>query len=104
MATVRWSPRAAQELVDICAAIARDSERAAEQFARRVIDATRRLESFPRSGRIVPEFGREDTREVVVQGYRVVCRLVSGDVELSTIQHGARILDVPDGEGESGSA
>jgi plasmid stabilization system protein ParE len=99
MVEVRWSPRAAQELEDACAYIALDSEPAAERFARLVVDVTRRLAAFPRSGRIVPEFGRDDIREIMVQSYRVVYRLRSGDdVEIGSVQHGARPLDFPEGE------
>jgi toxin ParE1/3/4 len=66
MAAVRWSPRAAQDLDAACDFIAHDSESAAERLAKRVIEATRQLAGFPRSGRIAPEFGRDDIREVVV--------------------------------------
>lgn len=93
MAAVRWSPRAAQDLEDACNFIARDSEAAAERLARRVVEATRQLSNFPRSGRITPEFGRDDVREVIVQSYRVVYRLVGDDVQIATIQHAARLLD-----------
>jgi plasmid stabilization system protein ParE len=92
MAEVRWSPRAAQDLEDACGFIARDAETAAQRFAERVIEATRQLAVFPRSGRIVPEFNRDDIREVIVQRYRVVYRLVGDDVQLVTIQHAARRL------------
>ena len=93
MAAVRWSPRAAQELEDACDFIAHDSEAAGERFAKRVIEATRRLSVFPRSGRVAPEFGRNDIREIIVQSYRVVYRLVDDDVQIATIQHTARLLD-----------
>jgi len=89
MAAVRWSPRAAQDLEDACDFIARDSEAA----AKRVVEATRQLASFPRSGRIAPEFGRDDIREGIVQSYRVVYRLVGDDVQIATIQHAARLLN-----------
>jgi plasmid stabilization system protein ParE len=86
-------PRAAQDLEDACDFIAHDSESAAERLAKRVIEATRQLASFPRSGRIAPEFGRGDIREVIIQSHRVVYRLVGDDVQIATIRHAARLLD-----------
>jgi plasmid stabilization system protein ParE len=55
-----------------------------------VIDATERLAVFPRSGRVIPEKGRDDLREVVVQGYRVFYRLVEDSVVILAIHHAAR--------------
>ena len=101
MALVRWSTRAAQELEETCLFLASDSIPAAERFAERVVQGTRRLGAFPRSGWIAPEFGREDIREIIVQGYRIVYRLVEDDVEIATVQHGARPLDLPDVDGVS---
>ncbi len=96
MAEVRWSPKAVLELEDICVTIAGDSESAAQRFAERVVRATRQLTDFPRSGRMVPEFGRDDVRELIVQRYRVVYRLVEYAAEITTVRHGARLLDISD--------
>jgi plasmid stabilization system protein ParE len=58
---------------------------------------TDRLSQFPRSGRIVPELGRDDIREVIVQSYRVIYRLRGDEVEILTVHHSARRLDDPPG-------
>lgn len=43
-------------------------------------------------GRIVPEFDRDDLREVIYQNYRIVYRMVVEDnvVEILAVVHGAR--------------
>jgi plasmid stabilization system protein ParE len=61
-------------------------------FVERVFAATERLSHFPRSGRIVPEMGVEEIREVIVQSYRVIYRVVLEEVEILTVHHGARPL------------
>jgi plasmid stabilization system protein ParE len=53
--------------------------------------------SFPRSGRVVPEVGRDAIREIIVQHYRVVYRLRTNEVEILTVHHGARLLRELDG-------
>ncbi len=54
--------------------------------------AVDQLMRFPRSGRIVPEVGLPDIRELLVQNYRVVYLLRADDIEILTIRHGARPL------------
>ena len=90
MATVRSSNVAWDDLSAVGDYIARDSVRHAQLTMDRIYAVDGRLERFPRSGRIVPEFGRDDVREVIVGNYRVVYRLVDDAVEIMTIVHAAR--------------
>src|SRR3712207_8332183 len=48
---------------------------------------------FPYSGRIVPEIGREDIREIIIQSYRAIYRILPDDAEILTVHHGARLLE-----------
>jgi len=93
MGQVRWTPQAADDLEAICLFIARDAPQVAATFADRVIRATDRLASFPRMGRVVPEFGIENIRELIVGSYRVIYRVREDEVHLLTVHHGARPLD-----------
>jgi Plasmid stabilisation system protein. len=64
----------------------------------RIFDASERLAEFPESGRIVPEVGRTEVREVLVGKYRLMYLLLPDEVEVLTVIHGARLLkpgDVP---------
>jgi len=92
VAQVSWTSQALDDVEAVCLFIARDAPRYAEVFADRVFRVTDRLARFPRSGRVVPEIGREDIREIIVQSYRVIYRLLSDEVEILTVHHGARPL------------
>jgi plasmid stabilization system protein ParE len=92
VAAVEWSEDAHDALDAICAFIALDSPSAADVFSYTVTEATRSLALFPRAGRVVPEFGREDIRELIVGNYRVVYLLIGDAVRIVTIHHGARML------------
>jgi len=72
MAKVVWTGPALDDLNDIVEYISRDSKVYAERFATRVLEAARRLEDFPYSGRLVPEFKEEDIREVIYGSYRII--------------------------------
>ena len=92
MARIIWSPNAVTDLEAICEYIARDSEHYSRIFAQGVINAIEKLQIWPESGRIVPEYNQKDIREVIFQNYRIVYRTKSYAVEIVTIMHGARLI------------
>ena len=57
-----------------------------------VFAAVEALEDFPLSGRIVPEFGRDDIREVFHGDYRIIYRVRRGQVEILSVRHGHFLL------------
>jgi plasmid stabilization system protein ParE len=91
--SIRWSPRAVTQLEEICEHISRDSEQYARLFAKRVMSIVESLPRFPYSGRVVPEYGREDLREMLYGNYRIVYRLKDDTIEIVVITHGARLLE-----------
>ncbi len=62
MTVVRWTDQAVEDLRSIREFIERDSPRYGRLVAKRLFEATSRIEIFPYSGRAVPELGREDVR------------------------------------------
>lgn len=93
MAQVRWSLTAQQDLFDIEEYIARDSPVYAVRVVDRIIEAVERLEAHPRVGRTVPEFQRDDLREVISGAYRVVYQVDLSDIHIVRVVHAARRLD-----------
>jgi plasmid stabilization system protein ParE len=89
---IRWSPRAASNLEGICNYIARDSKHYASLFAKKVFAIVETIPEFPKSGRIVPEYGDENLREKIYQNYRIVYRLKGDAIEIVAICHGAKQL------------
>ena len=74
MAEVIWTEPALQELEAIAEYIALDNSTAASQLVSTVFDKTKRLESFPQSGRIPPELPNSVYRELVAPPCRVLYR------------------------------
>jgi plasmid stabilization system protein ParE len=87
-----WSPRAAADLEAIREHIAYDSELYAGLTVSRLVAAPSRLIQFPELGRVVPEFGQPDLRELIVRPYRLVYRLRGEIVEIATVFHAARMF------------
>jgi len=70
--------------------IAEENPSAAAEWARGLFDSVRPLVQFPEMGRVVPEVGRSDIREIMFRGYRVVYRVAPRLVEVLTVRHGKR--------------
>ena len=92
MVQVRWSQQALADLVAIGDFIARDSPSMAQVFVDRVFAAVERLESFPNSGRVVPELNQGNIREIIFSSYRVVYSVDAEIVNILTVFHAAKLL------------
>jgi toxin ParE1/3/4 len=89
---VRWTDQAVEDLRSIRVFIERDSPRYGRLVAERLYEATSQIGLFPYSGRMVPELGREEVRELIVGDYHIVYR-VDGEVALLlTIYRSSRLL------------
>jgi len=90
---IEWSRRARTDIRDLKAYIAKDSPYYARRFTERIIASVEKLADFPKIGRTVPEAaGREDVRELIYQGYRILYLAQPKRVFIVTIIHGSRDL------------
>jgi toxin ParE1/3/4 len=94
MAEVVWSPRAIEDVQAIAAYIAEDSLAYARSVAQKIVASTRRLATFPMSGRAVPEFGDENIREVFAYSYRIIYRVEGETVTIAAVVHGKRPVEL----------
>ncbi|MES9902442.1 MAG: type II toxin-antitoxin system RelE/ParE family toxin [Sedimenticola sp.] len=93
MFEVRWSDPALDDLEGIRDYIAKDSPFYAKQFIEHIFGHVEKLTSFPKMGRMVPEAGdREDIRELIFQGYRIIYLSGSEQAEIITVIHGSMDL------------
>ena len=92
MTVLRWTEQAIEDLEATRDYVARDSEHYAMLLVERLLASVDHIVPFPEIGRIVPEYGRPDLRELIVGAYRVVYRLKNGYAEVLTVCHGARLF------------
>jgi toxin ParE1/3/4 len=93
---VIWSRRAREDLAAIFRFIASDDRAAAARWVARLIERGESLAALPRTGRVVPELGRGDLRELVVRTYRIVYRVDGEQVRILTVFEGHRLLRASD--------
>jgi toxin ParE1/3/4 len=87
-----WSNTARNDLKQLRAYIGQDSPIYARQFIQRILARAEALHGFPNLGRRVPETDRDDIREIVFQGYRIIYQIASDHALVLTVLHGSRDL------------
>lgn len=92
---VRFTPSGRRRFLDIVAYILRENPAGARRFKQRAQTALRRLERFPESGRVLPEFPDLPYREVIVGPYRFFYRVAGKTVWVVGVWHGAQIPEEP---------
>jgi len=93
MVKVIWTDVAIEDLRQIHHFISKDSKAYADRFIEKLIGRVGQLENFPQSGRIVPELGKEDLRELIEGNYRIIFKAGKDQAAILRIHHSARILD-----------
>jgi plasmid stabilization system protein ParE len=89
---IDWTLRSRDDLRNIATYISCDNPEAALKLGDTIFKRVDALQQFPEMGRVVPERGQPEIREIVVGNYRIVYRLLRKRkvVEILRIWHGAR--------------
>ena len=92
---LRWTEKAAADSLAIHSYIAERSEAYADAVYERTLERPRQLMDHPRSGSIVPEFERDDIRELFIHSFRLIYLVLPDEVQILTVIHGSRLLTMP---------
>jgi addiction module RelE/StbE family toxin len=87
---VTWTERARDDLVAIFQFIARDNRKNAEHWIARLVERAELAATIPLGGRVVPEVGLGDVREVFLRSYRIIYRIAGDDIRILTVFEGHR--------------
>jgi plasmid stabilization system protein ParE len=89
--TVIWTEAALLDLDEAAEFIARDSKSYAAAFVREARQAARSLKRFAERGRIVPELGEPEIRELYIRRYRLIYKIdATNKIYIVRFIHGAR--------------
>jgi toxin ParE1/3/4 len=90
-----WAPMAIERAYEEARYIAADKPGAALDWLDGLFESTDRLERFPDSGRIVPEIGLPEYREIVYgRSHRVIYRREKEAISILTVRRFKRRLDL----------
>jgi toxin ParE1/3/4 len=87
-----WSYEASADIEALANYISRDSIFYAAAFIQETLDVSRSLNEFSERGRIVPEFGDTNIRELFVREYRLIYSIEEDRIVLLGLVHGKRDL------------
>lgn len=92
---VEWTQLAQDRVFDIAAYISQDSFKEAEKWVEKIFDHVKRLETFPESGRNIPELLiRKEIRELIFGNYRIVYRIEKNKTYILTVRNYKQILPI----------
>jgi len=91
-----WSPLAIDRASEIAQYIALDKPAAADNWINTLFSKVGQLMLSPKSGRVVPEIGDEQFRELIYGNYRILYRIEKKQVPILTVRHGKQILPIED--------
>ena len=86
---VKFTPSARTQFLSAISYIRKDKTSAALNFRNQTEKILRRLEEFPESGRIIPEFPELPYREVIISPYRFFYKTKDDVVWIVAVWHGA---------------
>ena len=89
---VDWTAQAKRRLRLIHDYIAQDAPLVADQVTQRLLLRSRQLGDLPYLGREVPEYQREDLREVLERPYRIIYRILPNRIDVITVMHYRQLL------------
>ena len=72
---VNFSSESVDDLESIVDYIAVDNPQKAESYGNNLIDKALEAKTMPHKGRVVPEFGNTNIRELIQGNYRIVYRI-----------------------------
>lgn len=90
MAELRWAETALADLAVIQDYLSQHSPVAGRRLVAACFKRVGSLAQFPRQGRMTPEAQREDIRELVVDGYRLIYWTDGERVTVLAVVHGRR--------------
>ncbi|MCX5856270.1 MAG: type II toxin-antitoxin system RelE/ParE family toxin [Deltaproteobacteria bacterium] len=90
-----FTPTARNQFLEAIAYIRRENPSAAVSFRQKAEDLLFRLQNFPESGRVLPEFPDLPFREVIVSPYRFFYRIKDKTVWVIAVWHGAQLPNEP---------
>jgi len=92
---VKFTPSARTQFLSALSYIRKDKPSAALNFRNQAEKILRRLEDFPESGRIIPEFPEFPYRELIISPYRFFYKIKDDVVWIVAVWHGAQIPKEP---------
>ncbi len=95
-----WSPLALKRVEEASRYIAKDKPLAARSWVEDIFKSVKRLEKYPKSGRILPETANPLIREIIRNSYRIIYQINPNSIAILTLRHQRQTLKPKSGSWE----
>ena len=85
-----WTKPARADLKHIHDFIAEDSKHYARKVAQEIREKTDKLDELPNIGKMVPEVGKPEVRELQIYSYRIMCEVINEQPYVLAVIHKRR--------------
>ncbi len=82
-----WSPLALERVRHIAQEIATERPAVAKRWVRAIFTRVHQLREYPQSGRISPDLGRAEVRQLPYPPYRIIYRVERSRIFILTVRH-----------------
>jgi len=93
---VAWTELSVEKLEEIADYISIDNQASAKNWVINIRKSVVKLNDFPELGRVVPEIGRKDIRELVEGNYRIIYKRKENEIIILTIRNFSQLLSAND--------
>jgi toxin ParE1/3/4 len=94
MVKINWTQLSITDMESIRHFIGRDSQKYAIITIQKLYQSTQDLIVFPRKGRIVPEIGDDNIRELIIGNYRLIYRIIDeGLINILRVQSSYKLFN-----------
>ncbi|NIM16344.1 MAG: type II toxin-antitoxin system mRNA interferase toxin, RelE/StbE family [Candidatus Aminicenantes bacterium] len=69
---VRFTRTAKEQLIEIKSYIAKNNPQIASKHIKKITDRTKKMLTFPYIGKVNAVYNREDIREIIIEGYKII--------------------------------
>ncbi len=95
MVQINWTHQALFDLKEIKDFISRDSSLYAKRTILKIKNSTQILKKYPNSGKVIPEVGVNNYREIEVGSFRIFYKIVSEDrFDISNLSSGVYFVNI----------
>ena len=93
MVEVKWTDQSLEDIHNIAEYIAADSEKFASIQVEKFFERVEVLNKYPTVGKVVPEVGKQNIRELISGNYRIIYKIISKSrIDILTVHHASRLL------------
>jgi addiction module RelE/StbE family toxin len=91
-----WTELSVEKLEEIADYISLDNQTSAQNWVINIKKSVTKLNDFPELGRVVPEIGRKDIRELIEENYRIIYKRKENEITILTIRNFSQLLNEND--------